>query len=315
MLLVLNKIVFIFIIMGLGYFVAKIGLLGSNAKAVLSSLLLNLTCPCIIISSMISHPITDDTLSETVWAVILSSVFLFMFLVLSKYLCSNVFHMDRDTSATLAYAIPPSNIGFFGFPVSLAVFGESVLYIFIIENMVLGFYLYLFGVILMEAFSTGGKLSKENISAIMKNPCMWSSIIGLILLCSGVEIPELIYEPMKVLGDATTPLSMILIGVMLSECNFKELISNKGVIILSLIKLFILPVIIFLCVNWLPIPTVVKLGVVFSFSFPCAVMTAPMAAKYGHKDDKCAELIGLTVVLSIITLPLFATLLTMYYGW
>ena len=77
--------------------------------------------------------------------------------------------------------------------------------------------------------------------------------------------------------------------------------------------MLLLPFLFFLCVNWLPLSAYVKTALIFAAVFPSAVATAPVCAMEGKGSLTAAKLIAITTLLSVGTIPLFATLLTQFY--
>ena len=145
------------------------------------------------------------------------------------------------------------------------------------------------------------------------NPNAVASVISLVMLFAGLHLPKLIFEPVQTLGDATIPLSMLLVGLQLSESNISGLIKNGKILAFSLVKMLLLPVLTFFAVNWLPLAVSVKICLIFAAVFPAAVAVAPVTAMENKNSLAAAELIAITTLLSVGTIPLFATLLTQFY--
>lgn len=316
MLVIISKLVSIFLIVGIGYAAVKAGILKPGAKQVVSDLLVKITCPCIILASTTSQTISKDTWSITLWAIVMSLIIFIVSPYIGYFISRKIYKIEQDDAVIQSFSFGSSNSGFFGFPVSLALFGESILYVFIIENAILGFYLYAFGVIFMEMFSTkktGKGLDWKQIAKSMTNPCLIASVSAVVLLAAGFHFPAMILDAMDILGASTTPLSMLLVGIMLSECDLVDLLKDKKFVIMSITKMLAVPVLAFLLVNWLPIPVEVKLGTVFCFAFPSAVMILPMVGQEGLDANRAAQCIAFQTLLSMITLPIAAALLGSIY--
>ncbi len=75
-----------------------------------------------------------------------------------------------------------------------------------------------------------------------------------------------------------------------------------------------IPAVAFLVVNMLDVSTNVKVGIIFGSAFPAAAAAVPIAQFENRNSVLCAEIVALTTLISLATIPIVATLLTNYYG-
>ena len=73
-----------------------------------------------------------------------------------------------------------------------------------------------------------------------------------------------------------------------------------------------IPLLTFLITDALPLYDEVKIAIIFSSVFPSAVIPSVLAEKYGRNGKLMAEGVTLTTILSLVTIPLAAYLLTKY---
>lgn len=315
MLIIVDKIVSIFLIIGLGYFCCKKNILHESGIGFLTSILVKITLPCLLLSSIANQTFTEDTVSTTITLGLITIPYYFVAPSFCILICRYVLKMkDNDKIGIFAYSFATPNTGFMGFPISLALFGDKVLYYFVIENMLLQFYLYGFGMLFLKQGNASDKIDIKEALKSMKNIALIASVIGLVLFFLQIKLPSFLGNMIETIGDATTPLSMILVGMQLHKSKLAEIIKDKSLLYISLARMIGLPMIIFLAVNWLPVSFEIKLSFIFSFSFPIAVVAAPIVYKEGKDGSVAAEFIAVTTLLSIITLPLIAALLSYHYG-
>lgn len=322
MVLVINKVLAIFLLIAAGYFVGKIKVLPAGADKTLNILLIQIITPCMILSSITSKELTDDTFTATIQTLVGAALF-FVLSGIVGFLFSKYILRIRPVSevGVWAYSFGSVNTGFMGFPVTLALFGQDIFYLIVMHNVVLTVYLYSAGPSMIkigEKHSETASVSSEQnrLKAFFKsfaNPNAVASLIALIMLFCGLHLPTTLFESVKTLGDATIPLSMLLVGIQLSESDLLSIIKNGKILAFSLVKMLLLPVLVFLCVNWLPLSAYVKTALIFAAVFPSAVATAPVCAMEGKGSLTAAKLIAITTLLSVGTIPLFATLLTQFY--
>lgn len=340
--LIVGKVLAIFLLMAAGFGVGRLKVLPEGSNATLNVLLIKVITPCMILSSITSKELTDDTLSMTLQTFAGSVVFFVIAGVLGYFFAKHLLRVSPSSNiGVYTFAFASINTGFMGFPVTLALFGQDIFYLMVMQNVILTVYLYSAGPLMLRLGCESGEVlpaetsetsgTSDTVGAVETagtagsgsalksffksfwNPNAVSSVISLAMLFAGLHLPKLIFEPVQTLGDATIPLSMLLVGIQLSESNVAELIKNGKILAFSLGKMILLPVLTFFAVNWLPLAVSVKICLIFAAVFPVAVVVAPVTAMENKNSLAAAELIAITTLLSVGTIPLFATLLTQFY--
>ena len=315
MVLIVEKIISIFLIMALGFFANRIGVLPQEGSDFLTNLLIKIITPCMVFSSITSKELSEDTLSATIQAFVGGLIFFTCTALICFVLSKFVFRIEKEDVGTYAFTLGSINSGFMGFPITLALFGSEILYYVVIHNIALTIYLYSIGAVILSVCS-GGKAS-FNLRSFLKsftNVNAVASFISIIMLFAGLHLPSILFETVESIGDATVPISMLLVGMQLGQSNPLKMLKNGKMVALSLIKMLAFPVLTFLAVNWLPLATSVKVCMVFASVFPAAVGAVPVVAIEGRNALASAELVAFTTLVSVATIPIFATLITAYYG-
>lgn len=313
MLTVFVKILGIFSIVIIGYIVTKKGILPQESESGLVNLLLLILTPCMIFNSLVTKEL-DPSVSGKLVMVLLGSLAYFIIMPLICIPLSKLFtKTPKEDIGALTAIMVGINTGFMGFPITKAIFGDHIFFLIVIQNIAMNAHLYFICILQMNM----GQKSSFDLKHILKslaNPCMIMSIIGMIFLFAEIKMPEVVLDVTGMLGNATTPLSMIIVGMRLANSNFKSVIKNRDLIMASLFNVFIAPLLTFLMVHWLPfLPNDVKLLLVWSAAFPCAVIIASVASREGRNATLVSQGIALTTLLSLVTLPIAATLLTSLY--
>ena len=206
-----------------------------------------------------------------------------------------------------------------GFPITLALFGQDILYFMVVHNITLTLYLYTLGPIILSMGSQGPQKKSafdlRSVLASLLNINTIVAFVSIIMLFAGLHLPALLFESIETIGNATVPISMLLVGVQLGESNPLKIIKNGKLVAISVLKMLLLPVLTFLAVNWLPILPEVKLCMTFAAVFPGAVAAVPVVAIEGKNSLTCAEMVAFTTFLSVATVPLFAAFLMHWYGF
>lgn len=311
MLTVFLKIAAIFAMTAIGFAAAKTGILPAESKKYLSNLLLFITSPCMIIGSMTSQTLDKHTFELMIQIVAGSFIFFFAAMGIA-FLIVKLMRPDKEDAGVLMVIITAVNTGFMGFPVTKAIFGNTYFFLMVIQNIVLNIYLYSMMVYQMNY----GFRKKEGIKGMlmpMLNMCTYALIAGLVLMLLKVQLPDILADFINTIGDATIPVSMIVVGVQLSESSIRKMLTNRRLIIASLCNMILMPVLTFLAVNWLPLASESKLILIFAAAFPCAVVSTAIALKENRNAALMAEGVAMTTLISMSTLPVAAILLTQLY--
>ena len=311
MLTVFFKIAAIFAMTAIGFIASKTGVLPAESKKYLSNLLLFITSPCMIIGSMTSQTLDAHTF-ELMIQIVAGSFIFFLAAMGISFLIVKLMRCDRDDAGVLMVIITAVNTGFMGFPVTKAIFGNTYFFLMVIQNIVLNIYLYSMMVYQMNY----GFRKKEGIKGMlmpMLIMCTYALIIGLVLMLLKVQLPDILADFINTIGDATIPVSMIVVGVQLSESSIRKMLTNKRLITASLCNVILIPVLTFLAVNWLPLAPESKLILIFAAAFPCAVVSTAIALKENRNAALMAEGVAMTTLLSMGTLPVAAILLMQLY--
>lgn len=311
MLTVFLKIAAIFAMTAIGFIASKTGVLPAESKKYLSNLLLFITSPCMIIGSMTSQTLDAHTF-ELMIQIVAGSFIFFLAAMAVSFLIVKLMRCDKEDAGVLMVIITAVNTGFMGFPVTKAIFGNTYFFLMVIQNIVLNIYLYSMMVYQMNY----GFRKKEGIKGMlmpMLNMCTYALIIGLVLMLLKVQLPDILADFINTIGDATIPVSMIVVGVQLSESSIRKMLTNKRLITASLCNVILIPVLTFLAVNWLPLAPESKLILIFAAAFPCAVVSTAIALKENRNAALMAEGVAMTTLLSMGTLPVAAILLMQLY--
>ncbi|MGN1381601.1 MAG: AEC family transporter [Eubacterium sp.] len=313
MLIVFIKVFTIFAMTGVGYAANKLKVLPDESAVPLTSLLINISTPCLIINSMGGTQLTAQTLRDTISVLVVSACVMFITGLLSILIVKILRWKPVEDQGCVMAILTSINTGFLGFPVAKAVFGNKIFYLFVIQNIVLNFYMYS-GLIIQLNFGQKSKLSGKQMLRAMCTMPMFATIAGCIILFARIRLPQPVMTFFSTMGDMTIPLSMVLVGVLLGKSHLASLITNKKLVIICLLADLLMPAISYPLVNWLPISAAAKLTCIYAEAFPCAVITAAIAEQQHKNGQLLSEGIALSTFFSLGTLPLVTVVLMHIYG-
>lgn len=290
-----NQVVVLFIIMAVGFYAKKRKFLNGVVDKGLSDLLLNITLPFMIVSSFnIEY---EAVMISNAKKILVYSFFIHIGLIfISKIF---YFKLPKNKEQVFRFITIFSNVGFMGYPVLESIYGEVGVFYAAIFNIAFNLLVWTVGVILY----TGEKDFKSMKKAI-GNPALIAVIIGIILFVFSIKLPLAIATSLKLVGSTTTPISMIIIGSMLAEMQFKHIFSDLSIYYASLVRLIIVPLIIYIILKLLKVDEMLLNICVILQAMPAAVSAAIIAEKYGGDAVLASQCVFITTIISGITIPI-----------
>lgn len=297
---IINQIIVLFMIMAVGFYARKKGMINSEVNRGLSSLLLNITLPFMIIASF-NIEYTSDILVNGVKLLIYSIIIYLIVIPVSKLL---YFRLPQNKSKVLRFITIFSNCGFMGYPVIESIYGKTGVLYTAIFNIPFNILIWILGISIFA-----GKMDSKTVKKILINPGIISTIIGIIIFIFEIKIPLPIYNTLSIVGSMTTPISMIVVGAMLADVKIMDVFSDASIYYGSLVRLIIIPLIILFVLKAFKVSEMF-LGIpVLIMAMPGAANAAIMAEMYGGDAAYASKCIFITTMLSAITIPLIISIM------
>lgn len=202
--IILNQMVVLFILLTVGFIGGKVKLISTETGKFLSKIVINITSPCTILTSVLSGEVSI-TASETVVFLLISFLAYFIYLLVSIPVV-RVLGGDKANSGLYSYMAVFGNTAFMGYPVIAAIFGNASAFYVALFNI--PFLLLTFSVGVMLISGKRGKFDPK----VLLSPMIIAAIIAIIVAVSGLRVPYVVMEPIRILGNMTTPGSMLIIG-------------------------------------------------------------------------------------------------------
>jgi predicted permease len=299
--LVFSSIGILFILIAIGFFACHMGAIKREWIPALSSIVLNITLPCLILMSM-QVPLSAERMSDTI-SVFLIEAIIYAVSCLIAVVLPYLLRIPRENCGVYRYMVLFSNLGFMGYPICAALYGtESAFYVTLV-NIPFGLLAFSLGVYLIRKGS--GTASFRN----MMNPGLAASIIGLCFFLAGVVIPAPISTSLDMLGSVTSPLAMIAIGAMIASMAVSSTFRDSRMYVISAVRLLVIPCIVFFTLRpFISDPLLLGVPVLLS-AMPVAANTVFMAQEYGGDVQAATRGVFLSTMLCLITLPILGYIL------
>ena len=293
MTLVLQQILVIFCYVAVGMGAGKLGLINPEQRKFLTKLCSSLILPFTILSASSMEVGAEGFRSL---GIALGVIFLMIGgAMVVSLLAFRVFHAEGKLRAAMTSLISFPNATFLGLPLCQALFGQiAVLYncaVVIAFNV-------LFFLVQMPLF-TGEKMS---LKAMLTVPTI-STFALLAMLLLGIHWPAPVQTAVSGIGGMITPLSLIIIGVMLSENDLLAIFREKAVYLVMLLRKFLIPAVAMLALMCVPMDAQSKLCVLVYLACPCATLTTIYSIQTDTRPELCARAVLFSTVCFAVSLP------------
>ena len=209
------------------------------------------------------------------------------------------------------YALIISNCGFIGYPIVEAVLGPSYIFHAVIFNIPLSFLA--FSLCAWFIAKEGGNPLGLTWKTFL-NPNVIATLLGLFFFMFSLTLPEPLYRGIKMIGDITSPLSMILIGTTLAQAKIRQIFGRWQVYVTTAIRLLLLPGIVGLLFYLLGIRgPLFMMGIIIT-AMPAGSSTSILASLYRTAPEEASALVFLSTLLCVITVPLVISIAGIFGG-
>ena len=218
---------------------------------------------------------------------------------------SAVLYKKQETNRqkSLKYGTIISNSGFLGNPMVEGIYGSEGLLYAALFMLPVRIVMWTIGI---AVFLKGRK--EKLWKNVLTHPCIVAIYAGVIIMVCGIQFPTFVEKTIVGISSCNTPLSMMLVGMMLAEVKSKGLI-DKTMVFYTAIRLLVIPAVVFAITAFLPLDGMLRGITVIMAGMPAPITTALLSAKYGGDEKYATGMVFLSTILSLITLPLWCLVL------
>lgn len=297
--ILLKQMIVLFIIMILGFFLAKKEILNSETAKKISFIVVNICNPALILkSAMAKERVPEEMMLKTFGIAVLMYVILMILGTLMPYL------LRKKECKAYSLMTVFANIGFMGYPLISAMYGAEAVLLATVFNLLYSLLIYSYGVMIFS----GEKFSFSNLRKLL-NSGVIACIAGIIIYFLKIPFPDFIRDTIDMVSDLTAPLSMMVIGATFVGLSVKSLLGDVRLLIFTVLRLILFPLAFFPVLKQF-VSDPVLLGVcLIMIATPVGSMTVMIAQQYGGDTQTTSKGVALTTLLSVATMPLLSMIL------
>lgn len=300
-----TQVLVLFILIGVGVVCTKANLLRDTAVRCMADVVLYFATPCVIIRSF-QREITPELLKSLGISALAAVGVHLLGIALAHLLCRD---KDRSRECLLRFGVVFSNAGYMAIPLQQAILGDDGVFFGAVFVAVFNLVLWTYGVGIMSGGAKALSLRK-----VLLNPGLIGVALGFVLLLCGITLPTVLASPIDHLANLNTPIPMLVIGYYLAEADVKGALRDRSSYLTIALRLAVIPLIT-LGVLWAcGVRGTVLISAVIGASAPIATSTTMFAAKFDHSPTLSVNLVVLSTLLSVVTMPLIVGLATVLGG-
>lgn len=301
---VFTQILVILLYILVGWVAGRCGLINAEQRKYLTTVCTSLILPFTVLSAS-SQAITRQALAD------LGLCFLMILGICAATTSialwvQRALHFPKPATVTTAALLTFPNCTFLGLPLGRALFGDvAILYnvpILLAVNVL--FFSW------HSSMFTGERFRPKN----LVTPGMIATFLLLMMLTLGIRFPSPVQTVVSNTGAMMTPLSLIIIGVMMSESQIALLLKERRAYVITLFRNLLIPLAAMPLIGLLPGDGAFHLCELIFLACPCATLTAIYAIKCDMEPELAARSVLMSTLLFAVTLPVISLIGMRFYS-
>ena len=292
----LQQMGILFVYMMIGYVACKKEYFDQEFGKKLSWLVVNVANPMLAISAVVNNE--EQIAKKDFYVTILLAICFYAFFLILAQILPRLIGVQKSDFGVYKMMTTFNNIGFMGFPVIAAAYGNGALIYAVPFSIMFNILCYTWGI---QTLCGGGE--KGNWKRII-NIGTISGIISIVLFFMQIPVPKMICSLSAGLSNLTGPLSMLVIGISIAAMELKDLFTDVKLLKFALIKLLAVPVAAMLLVCQVIDNRLICEVFLVMMATPAASMCAILSQQYGGDYELAAKGVALTTILSVVTMPI-----------
>lgn len=307
----LRSISGILVILGMilvGFVIGEKGWFDDKSRGLIAKLVTQVALPCYMLYT-ITQRFTAADLLKMLPGLRFPALSMVLLLGIATGV-ARIFVVRQDRQGLFISMFFNSNTIFVGLPINQALFGDASIPYVLIYYMCNTTFFWTLGTYLIQRDGEGEAQFdlKTSLKKVFSPPLM-GFILGLVMVMLHIKLPAFLASDLQYLGNLTTPLSMIFIGLSVSHVGVKQLVLGKDHLLILLGRFLVAPLLMATIVYWAPLPSLMKQVFIIQSAMP--VMTnAPVVARlYGADSDYASVMVTETTLATMVVIPILMLLM------
>ncbi len=303
----------------IGFVAGKVGYMNEEFDKKLSALIVNITCPALILSSTMGDILPDRNMILPLLGI---SFLTYILLTGVSLTLPRLLTRRREDMGVVGFALMFGNVGFIGYPIVASIFGYEAVFYAAILNVANTFFVFTVGNMLIangddnvnDNLNENETLlrSYENLKRKFKKKVLYSTpmiaaYLSMLIVALGITgIPTAVSKPLTMVGNITVPGALLIIGSTMSQLSGRAMLGNVTVYATSVCRLILIPGALYLLFNVVGFSEyVVNINTVI-IAMPVATYGTILCLINNKDTTLMTELTFTTTIMSLLTIPLLS---------
>lgn len=304
---IFGNMVTLFAIVGVGYAAKKLNLMNETFDKALSKVIINLALPSMILGSVLTAEELPSF--ENILLTFLLSCASYAVVVLIAYILTAVMRISIGHRGVFKFMLTFGNVGFIGFPVLSAIFGQQALIYAAVFNLPFNFLVFTVGIWFLTQDNQESQKSQTTWKTFL-SPAIISCVVAIICTLLGVHSVPVLGDSFETLGSLTTPAALLIIGSSLANMPVRDLIGGFRLWMASLFRLLVIPLCIWSIFHFFVNDPLLLAVIVVISGMPVATNGTMLCYQYGGDSKTMAQGTFVTTVLAMISIPILVAILS-----
>ena len=293
----LNQMAVLFLFMLAGFALCRFKLAPENTGLALSKLETYIFIPALNINSFMTHFTVENIAAR--WQSLLCSVVLLCLAIGIGYLLARRFAQDGYTRRIYLYSFVIANLGFMGNAIIQGVFGDDMLFDYLIFTLPMQMFVYTVGLSWLTPGGTGRITLKT-----LCSPMFLSLFLGAVLGLTSFPVPTFLSTTLSSAAACMSPAAMLLTGFIIGTFDFHSLLTNRRIYFAAFFRLIVIPFLLAGTMKLLNFSGSILVCALCAYCMPMGLNTVIIPSSYGADTKLGAGIALISHMLSIITIPL-----------
>ena len=298
---IVTQMIILFIIVIIGYFLSKKKMMDADFDRKLSVLVINVTCPSLILSSVMGDTLPDKgfilpllVVGFATYAILIGGAF-----ILPRFL-----PVKMSERGIYSFMLAFGNVGF-GYPIVASIFGANAVFYACILNFPSTLLIFVFGTL----FISGGESKIRFDWRTLYCPAMIASYLSILIVVTGWTPPKVLSTPFTLLGNITVPAALLIVGSAIAQVPIRRMFGNTAIYLMSALRLVLIPLLILYISRLCRIEeTIANINAVLA-AMPVASYGTLFCIQYEKGEVIMAEGTFITTLLSVVSIPVLTMFL------
>lgn len=295
---IFEQVFILFVFVALGYLLCKTKIVSFQNSKILSALLVYVFLPFSTFKTF-SKNLTVEYVSGKYQLIIVSLIFVFLTVFASKFLGKRITN-DKYERSIYEYSLVVPNYAYMGYPLAEGLLGQVGLMNAMIFAIPVTVYIYTVGY---------ARLTKSGMQfkRLILSPVLIAIVLGMFVGLTQIPVPNTVNTILNNASSCMGPVGMLLMGIVIAEFDFKSIIRNRNIYIITFLRLIVIPFVAGGILNIVCDKKIMQTVVMF-YALPCGLNTVIFPKLV---EENCKPGAGVAVVSNVLgcfTIPVILSI-------